>query len=119
MYHIVSLILQHGCILCLKELQDDIIPVPAGFVIQSPGVSPYPAPNVTPNGFQWQPAQLPKLDIPPPSPAANLLPQVPQSGSLSRNIIPNDTNQDVYQSSQHFASESPLVEVSLNFWFLS
>ncbi|XP_052769678.1 serine/threonine-protein kinase Nek9-like isoform X2 [Mya arenaria] len=42
------------------ELEDEVIPIPAGFVIQSPGIiNPYAnqndSKNVGPNGFQWQP----------------------------------------------------------------
>ena len=62
--------------LSYQELEDDVIPVPAGFVIQSPMVGPFPSPNVTPDGFQWQPAPLPQIDIPTSSPVIDLVPLV-------------------------------------------
>ena len=39
-----------------QELEDEIIPIPAGFVIQAP-ITPVQnaPPGVGPNGFQWQP----------------------------------------------------------------
>jgi hypothetical protein len=80
-----------------QELEDDVIPVPPGFVIQSPGVGPFPAPNVTPNGFQWQPAPvpapLPIIDMPPSSPVIDLVPPVTQNESSSGMFVPSDSNQ--------------------------
>ncbi|KAL4238486.1 Serine/threonine-protein kinase Nek9 [Mactra antiquata] len=79
------------------ELDDDFIPVPADFVIQSPGVGPFPAPNVTPDGFQWQ------VNSPPTNtPSSNVV-----NSDVSPVILSNNTQPQVNDPLVNNVEENP------------